>query len=119
VDNLNFNDFPPLQGVFGKLNFKVPYETILYKTINGNELEDPLLATFEINDKREAVILGEGLWRWRAQAFLDDNSFNNFDNFVGKLIQYLSNNKRKTRLDVTYESFYNGNDNAKISAQFF
>ena len=35
VDNLNFNDFPPLKGAFGKLTFKIPYETILYKTING------------------------------------------------------------------------------------
>ena len=119
VDNLNFNDFPPLQGVFGKLNLKLAYDTILYKSVNGNEIEDPLLATFEINDRRGAVLLGEGLWRWRAQAYLDDNSFNTFDSFIGKLIQYLSNNKRKTRLEVSYESFYNGSENTKISAQFF
>jgi hypothetical protein len=119
VDNLNFGEFPPLKGTFGETSFTVTFETILYKTINGNEIDEPLLATFEINDKREALILGEGIWRWRAQAYLNENSFNTFDNFMGKLVQYLSTNKRRTRLNVNYESFYNGNDNVRITAQFF
>ena len=119
VDNLIFGEFPPLQGAFGETSFTVPFETILFKTINGNQIDEPLIATFEINDKREALILGEGLWRWRAQAYLNENSFNTFDNFIGKLVQYLSTNKRRTRLNVNYASFYNGNDNVRISAQFF
>ena len=119
VDNLNFGDFPPLKAEFGETTFSVPFETILYKTINGTEIDEPLFASFEINDRREALILGEGIWRWRAQAFLNENSFNTFDNFIGKLVQYLSTNKRRTRLNVNYESFYNGNDNVKITAQFF
>nr|WP_321223447.1 VWA domain-containing protein [uncultured Psychroserpens sp.] len=119
VDNLNFGEFPPLKGAFGETSFTVPFETILYKTVNGTQLDEPLLATLEINEKREALILGEGLWRWRAQAYLNENSFNTFDNFIGKLVQYLSTNKRRTRLNVNYESFYNGNDNVKITAQFF
>lgn len=119
VDNLNFGEFPPLQAEFGETSFTVPFQTILYKTINGNQLEEPLLATFEINEKREALILGEGIWRWRAQAYINENSFNTFDNFIGKLVQYLSTNKRRTRLNVNYESFYNGNDNVRITAQFF
>ncbi|MCK8481885.1 VWA domain-containing protein [Psychroserpens algicola] len=119
VDNLNFGEFPPLKAEFGSTSFTVPYQTILYKTINGNQIDEPLLATFEINDKREALLLGEGIWRWRAQAYMNENSFNTFDNFMGKLVQYLSTNKRRTRLNVNYESFYNGNDNVKIIAQFF
>lgn len=119
VDDLNFGEFPPLKGAFGETSFTVPFETILYKTINGTQIDEPLFATFEINERREALILGEGLWRWRAQAYLNENSFNTFDNFMGKLVQYLSTNKRRTRLNVNYESFYNGNDNVRITAQFF
>lgn len=119
VDNLNFGEFPPLNAEFGETLFTVPYETILYKTVNGTQLDEPLIATFEINERREALILGEGIWRWRAQAFLNENSFNTFDNFIGKLVQYLSTNKQRTRLNVNYESFYNGNDNVRITAQFF
>lgn len=119
IDKINFNDFPPLTSEFGEMKFSIPIETILYKTINGTQLKEPLLATFEINDRREAILLGEGLWRWRAQSFLENKSFTNFDDFIGKMVQYLSSNQKKTRLNVSYESFYNGNDDVKINAQYF
>jgi hypothetical protein len=119
IDDLNFSEFPPLLSEFGETSLKVPFETILFKTINGTQLDEPLLATFEINDKREALLLGEGIWRWRAQAYIDEKSFNTFDNFIGKLVQYLSSKQRRSRLNVNYESFYNGNDNVKITAQYF
>ncbi|WP_456437766.1 VWA domain-containing protein [Psychroserpens sp.] len=119
IDDLNFDAFPPLQSEFGETTFTVPFETLLFKTVNDTQLEEPLLSTFEINDKREALLLGEGIWRWRAQSYLDEKSFNTFDNFIGKLVQYLSSKQRRSRLNVNYESFYNGNDNVKITAQYF
>ncbi len=119
IDNLNFEEFPPVSSEFGETTFSVPYDAILYKTINGTQIDEPLLTTFEINNQREALLLGQGLWRWRAQSYLDEGNFNNFDNFMGKLVQYLSSNQSKTRLNVNYESFYNGNDNVIITAQYF
>ncbi|WMI67293.1 VWA domain-containing protein [Mangrovimonas sp. YM274] len=119
VDDLGFHDFPPLQSEFGSLTFSIPMDPILFKTINGTQLDEPLLATFENGNQRQAVLVGEGIWRWRAQSFLEAQSFQEFDDFIGKLIQYLSTNQRKNRLNVDYESFYNGNDDLKITAQFF
>ena len=119
VDDLNFSDFPPLLTEFGETTFNIPVNTILYKTINGTQIDEPLLATFEINDRRGAILNGEGIWKWRAQSFMDDKSFEAFDNFIGKLVQYLSSNKRRSRLSVDYESFYDGNDDVDITAQFF
>lgn len=119
IDDLNFENFPPLQSEFGETKFSVPFETLLFKTINGTQIEEPLLSTFEINNTREALLLGEGIWRWRAQSYLDEKSFNTFDNFIGKLVQYLSSKQRRSRLNVNYESFYNGNDNVRITAQYF
>jgi len=119
VEDLNFSDYPPLLSEFGEITFEVPYETIFYKTINGTPLEEPLLATFESNNQREAVLFGQDIWRWRAQSYLDNGSFEDFDNFIGKLIQYLNSNQRKTRLKVNYESFYNGNDDIRVTAQYF
>lgn len=119
VDDLNFSDFPPLQTEFGPTVFSMPIETILYKSVNGIQLKEPLLLTYEINHKRAAVLNGEGIWRWRAQSYLNEKSFYGFDNFIGKIIQYLDSNKQRNRLDVSYESFYHGNDNVIITAQFF
>ena len=119
IDDLNFNDFPPLETEFGQTKFNIPVNIILYKTINGIQLDEPLMATSEINEKREAILNGEGIWKWRAKSYMDEKSFNTFDNFIGKLVQYLSSNQVKSRLTLSYESFYNGSDDVKISAQFF
>ena len=39
--------------------------------------------------------------------------------FIGKLIQYLASNKQKSRLNLDYESFYNGSGSIVIKAEFF
>jgi hypothetical protein len=119
VDNISFSNLPPLQSEFGECKIKVPHDILLYKVINGFETEEALLATIEINNQKQALLLGEDIWRWRAQSFLEEQSFNNFDNFFGKLIQYLSSNKQKSRLNIDYNSFYNSSDQIVISAQFF
>ena len=119
VDNLAFSDFPPLQSEFGSINFNIPVETLLYKRINNTIIEDPLLATFENNGRREVLLIGEDIWKWRAQSYLNNKSFQQFDNFIGKLVQYLAMNKKRSRLNLEYESFYNGNGDIKIVAQFF
>lgn len=119
IDDLNFEAFPPLLSEFGETTFEVPFETLLFKTVNDTQLEEPLLATFELNNKREALLLGEGIWRWRAQSYVDEKSFDTFDNFIGKLVQYLGSKQKRSRLNINYESFYNGNDNVKITAQYF
>lgn len=119
IDNITFNDYPPLNSNFGTLSFNVPSETILYKTINGISTETPLLSTFEVNGQKHALLNGDGIWRWRAQTFLDTDNFENFDNFIGKLVQYLSSNKKRNRINIDYKSFYRGNDNITITAQYF
>ena len=119
IDNLSFEDYPPLQSEFGTIEFSVPNDVILSKSVNGIDTNQPMLSTFEIGRTKHALLSGEGIWRWRAQSFLESESFNNFDNFIGKLIQYLSSNKKRSRLNIDYKSFYNGNDDVIISAQYF
>mgnify|MGYP001826994947 CR=1 FL=1 len=119
IEDIDFESFPPLESNFGEVKFSSPYETLLFKSINGNKLESPLLATFEDGPKREAVLFGEGIWKWRSQNYLNTKSFNKFDDFIGKIVQYLASNKRRSRLSVDYESFYNGNNSIIIKAQFF
>ncbi|PIB31960.1 hypothetical protein BFP78_08825 [Gaetbulibacter sp. 5U11] len=119
VEDIDFKNFPPLKSAFGDAVFNQPYETILFKTVSGIKTEQPLLATFETDGRREAVLFGEALWKWRAQSYLNEDSFLKFDNFIGKLVQYLASNKRRNRLNIDYNSFYNGSDNITLSAQFF
>lgn len=119
VQDLDFNSFPPLKSTFGDLKIKKEYQTLLHKTVNGISTNEPLLATVENNNSRYGLLLGENLWKWRSQSFVNQQSFNNFDDFIGKLVQYLASKKRKERLSLDYNSFYDGATNAVIKAQIF
>lgn len=119
VDDLDFESFPPLESTFGELTMAVPYETLLYKKLGNAVTEQPLLLTLEQDGQREVLLLGENIWQWRAQSFLNTNDFQAFDNFIGKLVQYLASTQRKSRLVVDYESFYEDVSNVVVKAQYF
>ncbi|MET2984969.1 VWA domain-containing protein [Aureibaculum conchae] len=119
TEDINFSDFTPLEVYFGELKFKVPHQTILYQSVLNFKTENPLLATFSLNDRRGAILLGSNSWKWRMQNYVSQNSFEQFDNFFNKLIQYLSSNKKYNRLEVDYQPFTYANQNVLIKAQFF
>ncbi len=110
-DDINFRSFPPLVDKFGLVNFKEnSYQVLLNKTVEGIESQEPLLFTYSTNEQKNAVLLGENIWKWRAQSYVDSGSFESFDGFFGKLIQYLSSTKNRNRLDLSVEPFYKENE---------
>ncbi len=119
LDDIGFHGYPPLIGTFGDVNINTNHDPLLYRTISNIETEEPLLTTIEQDGIREAVLFGEGLWRWRAQNYLDTKKFEDFDDFFGRLVQYLASNKRKSRLNTISESFYYGNTGIRIKAEYF
>ncbi|WP_435131999.1 VWA domain-containing protein [Formosa sp. A9] len=119
VDDLDFESFPPLESAFGELTVDVPYETLLYKKLGNAVTEQSLLLTLEEDGQREVLLLGENIWQWRAESFLNTNDFQAFDNFIGKLVQYLASTQRKSRLVLDYESFYEDVSNVVVKAQYF
>ena len=115
-DNIGFNDFPPLKDRFGEVLFNKEYQTLLYQNINGIQTKVPLLATVDHESHKFATLFGEGFWKWRAASFLNTNSFEDFDAFVGNLVSYLASNKKRNRLEVKAESLYSANSTINISA---
>ncbi len=118
LDNLDFETFPPLLSTFGNANFTIPEDVVLFKKIGTIATNKPLLTTLENNGKREAFLFGENIWQWRAQSFQNKKSFYQFDNFIGKIIQYLATTKQKERLLIDYESYYQGQE-VLVKAQVF
>lgn len=119
IKDIGFSKMPPMRTLFGELEVLVPHEVILEQQVDGFNSETPMLVTTELNGKRDAIWDGENIWRWRAESYVRNNSFEAFDNFIGRIVQYLASNKRRSRLEVSNESFYYNNDAIKISAQYF
>jgi len=118
-NDINFDSYPPLIGPFGVFETKSNVDVLLYRNVNTIETTDPLLLTLEQDGIKQAVLLGEGIWRWRAQSYLNAQQFKDFDDFFSKLIQYLGGNTKKSRLNTISESFYYGNADIIIKAEYF
>lgn len=119
IESLSFEDYPPLEGYLGNLSFSIPFETLLFERIRNVKLENPLLATYENNGNRFAILNGENIWKWRAHNYVKDTNFKDFDLLLGKLVFYLSTNKKRERLTLDYQPFYDGSNELKISASYF
>lgn len=119
IDNIGFENFPPLENSYGKINTKGNVAVLLSSRIRNIDTNSPLLAFAENQGKRSAFLLGENSWKWRLQSHLDANSFEKFDIFIDKTIQFLASNDAKKSLVVNHESFYNSGDAIVITAQYF
>lgn len=119
IDNIGFENLPPLQNSFGTVTAKENVDVLLSSKIRNVNTGSPLLAYAENQGKRSAFLLGENIWKWRLQSHIDNQSFDKFDVFVDKTIQFLASNNTKKSLDVNHESFYNSGEAIEINAQYF
>lgn len=119
IDNIGFENLPPLQNSFGTVTTKENVDVLLSSRIRNVNTGSPLLAYAENQGKRSAFLLGENIWKWRLQSHIDNHSFDKFDIFVDKTIQFLASNNAKKSLVVNHESFYNSGEAIEINAQYF
>ncbi len=119
TEDFDSTDFPPLSSNLGDIIINKSHEVLLGQRIKGVELNQPLWAVLGDDLEREAILFGENVWKWRMQSYRNQQDFTNFDALMGKLIRYLSTNKPKARFTVDYESVYEGNSEAKLTATYF
>ncbi|EOG6904790.1 hypothetical protein ACLH3R_001396 [Flavobacterium psychrophilum] len=119
LDNIGFEQFPPLENSFGNINITGNVNTLLQSQIRNINTKNPLLAFAESGIKRNAYLFGENIWKWRLESHVKTKSFEQFDIFIDKIIQFLASNVSKKSLIVTHEIFYNSGENIEVSAQFF
>jgi hypothetical protein len=119
IDNLGFENFPPLENPFGTITPNESASTLLSSRIRNVDTEQPLLSFFDKQGKRNAYLFGENIWKWRAHSYVDKKSFDEFDVFLDKTIQFLASNDSKKSLIVNHERFYNSGDALEITAQYF
>ncbi len=118
-NDIQFEQFPPLENPFGKITEKGSLNTLLTAKVNGIDVGNPILTFSEKGNSRSAYLLGENSWKWRMESHVMNQSYEKYDQFIDKIIQYLSTNSAKKSLLVEHESFYNSGETIEIFAQYF
>lgn len=119
VEDIGFGQFPPLQHPFGTIAVKGNASVLLGANVRNTETENPMFVFSEKGASRNAFLLGENIWKWRMESHLDDKSFEKFDIFIDKTIQFLASNSKRKSLVVNHENFYNSGEFISITAQYF
>jgi len=119
ITDLEVSEFPPIETTLGELLITASYENMLSQRIKGVDLNEPLFTILETNLRREAILLGENIWKWRIQSYRENQDFKKFDDFISKVILFLANSKPRSRLTLEYENIYQGLNEATIKATYF
>ncbi|MEY2693021.1 MAG: hypothetical protein RIT03_1412 [Bacteroidota bacterium] len=117
-DDLGFDQFPPLQNPFGTVTASDATSILLSAKIQGVDTQQPLLC-FGGGPLRTAYLLGENSWKWRLHYHVQNQTYDKFDVFVDKIMQYLASSAARKSLVVEHERFYNVGEELGITAQYF
>lgn len=92
---------PPLQVPFGTWSLSNSAEVVFNQRVGNINTEDPLLIVNEVNKEKNAILLGEGIWRWRLYDFAVNETHGQFDGLITSLVQFLAvkEDKRFFRVD--------------------
>lgn len=89
---------PPLQVPFGEYNIKKEADVIFSQRIGRVNTSNPLLIV--ANDRKTAVLSGEGIWWWRLQEYSKYGEAEAFDKLINDLVQYLSSKEDKRKFKI-------------------
>lgn len=101
TDNIEaLNNFPPVKVPFANYEILPQSEVMLYQKVGKVSTQKPLLLIQRTNEWSSAVLLGEGIWSWRLQEYVKNQSHTAFDEMISKIIQFLSTKEDKRRFKV-------------------
>lgn len=86
----NLTQLPPLSAPFASYSTGPGAQSFLQQKIGSVNTDYPLLILQQQSEGRVALLLGEGLWRWRMYDFLQHKNHNLVDEYITKTAQYLS-----------------------------
>ncbi len=112
--------YVPLKVPFGDYKVGAASKVLLNQKVGSVETNYPLLAYTDVNNHKQAVLAGEGIWRWRLYEYQEYESYKNSQSILMKSLQYISQkeDKRKFRAYVSKNSFKE-NESVSFDAQLY
>lgn len=112
--------YPPLTSLFGNYSKGDIAQVLFNQKIKKVPTQNPMFAFSEKGGQRSAVLVGEGIWKWRMQDLVDYDNADLSGELIHKSLQYLSvkADKRKFRTNVS-KNIYKENEAVYFDAQLY
>lgn len=110
-------NWPPLQVPFADIQLKGDWQVLLNQQLRQVDTNRPLLFLGRPVDTKLGVVLGEGIWQWRVQDYIENASFEQFDNMMLKIINCLIIKPGEDNFTVYYKPRYAEDEDVVLSAE--
>ena len=110
---------PSIKTFFGNYVLANGANSIINQRIGAIETENPLLIFTELNGLKNAIFLGEGLWKWNLRDYVEHNNHTLFNELIGKSIQYLVVKSDKSFFRINAPKIINENTPVELSAEVY
>ncbi len=113
-------NLPPLVAPFANYKLKSAGKILFKQQIGNVKTETPLLVFDDTGANKTAILIGEGIWRWRIEDFAKNNNTDAFNELISKSVQYLSakEDKRKFRVQSS-KNRYLENESILLTAELY
>lgn len=112
-------NFPPLSGFFGNYQLKTNGYILLNQKIGNVATDNPLLLFNEQANKKNAILFGEGIWRWRMQEFVINATHDATNELINKTVQFLAIKDDKSKFRILLNKSFFENEELIINAELY
>ncbi len=95
-----FVDCPPLLSPFGIYEPSGGIQILLHQSLGNLETNQPLFYFNDVAESKTAILLGEGIWRWRLYDYQKNGNHDAFNSLTQKTVKFLATKDEKKNLVV-------------------
>ena len=114
-----FESYPPLISWFADYRLSNAANVLLKHRIGRVNTQMPLLFFMDDGCYRSAVLLGEGLWKWRMSCFAMNKNHEAFNELINKTSQYLSLKGERDFFRISGEYLFNENQAVEFYGELY
>jgi hypothetical protein len=113
------NSFPPLSVAYGDYKLANSMNVLCYQKIGNVFTQKPLAIFNNTLDEKNAIICGEGIWRWKLNNYLQNNNLLVFNELISKFVQFLSAKVDKDFFRVKHKNSFYENETVEFDAEVY
>jgi hypothetical protein len=110
---------PPLISPFGQYLNSPMADVMIYQKIGTTKSHYPMLMFVQTAGRKTGFIAGENVWKWRLSDYLQNGNHDTFDEFINKIVQYLSVKGDQNFFRVKCENTFQENENVEMEAEVY
>ncbi len=111
--------FPPLITHYATYRFAETFHVLLYQKIGSVQTSVPLLAFSAEKGKFRAILVGEGLYKWKLFNFFNYQNHLVFNELIQKSMNFLVQQSDKRKLRIHHKDVYFSTENAEMTAEVY